>query len=219
MTDPRSPDPRPQTESELVEFVRSIDVRAPDSLHRQVESLLAERSPLARRRRIRGFARAGAPRSFGFVPRLAAQDSNALVAQDGVSILLVARRSMFAPFLTRYGLQADVAYAVSASDSHDRASAWFTSDDDARQGCPFAVDGVTFYHRHYNRIPGTVAIHCNSKSLTALHEFGHNLGLAYLAAEHAGPGTALEIPILGQRRAATVIADSPYDPGNRRPRM
>jgi dimethylglycine dehydrogenase len=54
---------------------------------------------------------------------------------------------------------------------------------------------------------------------TYSYHFGHNLGLAYLAAEHAAPGTALEIPILGQRRAATVIADSPYDPGNLRPRM
>jgi hypothetical protein len=110
-----------------------------------------------------------------FVPGLPAQHSNALVGQDGVSNLLVARRSVFVPFLTGYGLQADVAYAVSLSDSHDRASAWFTSDDDARPGCPFAVDGVTFYHRHYNLIPGTVALHCNSKSLTALHEFGHAL--------------------------------------------
>ncbi|MCW2970968.1 MAG: hypothetical protein JWO23_2095, partial [Solirubrobacterales bacterium] len=31
---------RPSTESELVEFVRSIDVRAPDSLHREVQSLI-----------------------------------------------------------------------------------------------------------------------------------------------------------------------------------
>jgi hypothetical protein len=110
-----------------------------------------------------------------FAPELPAQDSNALVAQDGVSNLLVARRSVFVPFLNRYGLRADVAYAVSASDSHDRASTWYTSDDDSRQGCPFAVDGVTLYHRHYNLIPGAVAIHANSKSLTALHEFGHAL--------------------------------------------
>ena len=109
------------------------------------------------------------------VPGLAAQDSNALIAQDSASNLLVARRSLFVPFLNQYGLQADVAYAVSASDSHDRASAWFTSDDDARAGCPFALDGVTLYHRHHNLIPGSVAIHSTSKSLTALHEFGHAL--------------------------------------------
>jgi hypothetical protein len=39
----------PRSESELVEFVRSIDVRAPDSLHERVESLVAERSRSARR--------------------------------------------------------------------------------------------------------------------------------------------------------------------------
>jgi hypothetical protein len=110
-----------------------------------------------------------------FAPGLPALDANSLVAQDGVSNLLVARRSRFVPFLSGHGLQADVAYAVSLSETHDRASAWFTSDDDARPGCPFALDGVTLYHRHYCLIPGTVAIHANSTSLTALHEFGHAL--------------------------------------------
>ena len=37
-----------RTESELVELVRSADVRAPDSLHRSVQSLVAARSPGAR---------------------------------------------------------------------------------------------------------------------------------------------------------------------------
>lgn len=41
-------DPRPRTESELIELVRSSDARAPDELHRKVESLIAERSPRAR---------------------------------------------------------------------------------------------------------------------------------------------------------------------------
>src|ERR1019366_5246698 len=43
-------EPRPRTESELVELLRSIDVRAPDDLHRKVESLIAARSPSAGRR-------------------------------------------------------------------------------------------------------------------------------------------------------------------------
>jgi dimethylglycine dehydrogenase len=51
------------------------------------------------------------------------------------------------------------------------------------------------------------------------HHFGHCLSMAYLDAESAAEGTELEIPILGERRRATVIADSPYDPGNQRPRM
>jgi hypothetical protein len=60
--------PRPSTESELVEFVRSIDQRAPDSLHRKVDSLVAAGSPHNARRRTGG----SAARSFGTAPRLAA---------------------------------------------------------------------------------------------------------------------------------------------------
>ena len=51
------------------------------------------------------------------------------------------------------------------------------------------------------------------------HTFGHCLSMAYLQAQHAGVGTELEIPLLGTRRKATVIADSPYDPHNERPRL
>jgi hypothetical protein len=36
-------EPRPRTESELVELVRSIEVRAPDTLHRDVQALVASR--------------------------------------------------------------------------------------------------------------------------------------------------------------------------------
>ena len=51
------------------------------------------------------------------------------------------------------------------------------------------------------------------------HHLGHCISMAYLHADHCRPGTELEIPLLGERRAATVIEDSPYDPANRRPRM
>lgn len=44
MTDPRPSDRRPQTESELVEHIRSIDVRAPETLHRQIDSMISARS-------------------------------------------------------------------------------------------------------------------------------------------------------------------------------
>jgi hypothetical protein len=103
------------------------------------------------------------------------EDANALVAQDGVSNLLVARRTAFAPFLSRFGLSADVAYAISRSESHTRASAWLTSDDDARGGVAFSLDGVALSHRFWNLVPGTIALHTTSRSLTALHEFGHAL--------------------------------------------
>jgi hypothetical protein len=110
-----------------------------------------------------------------FVPGLLPEDPNSLAAQDGVSNLLVARRTGFNPFLARYGQHADVAYAVSQSASHTRASAWFTSDDDAGPGTPFTLDGTTYSHRHHCLIPGTIALHSTSNSMTAVHEFGHAL--------------------------------------------
>ena len=54
-------EPRPRTESELIELVRSIDVRAPEELHRRVESLIAARSPGAGRRAIARPSPAGRP--------------------------------------------------------------------------------------------------------------------------------------------------------------
>jgi hypothetical protein len=110
-----------------------------------------------------------------FVAGLPPDSTTSLVGEDGVSSLLVARRTAFASLLAGYGLRADVVYAVSSSTTHNRASAWFTSDDDSRAGTPFMLDGLRFYHRHYSAIPGTVALPANSYSLTALHEFGHAL--------------------------------------------
>jgi hypothetical protein len=76
---------RPQTESELVEFVRAIDVPAPPSLHREVESLIAGRSQLARRGRVSASGSRGA-RSLGPARRLAAAGALAAVAAAAVAI-------------------------------------------------------------------------------------------------------------------------------------
>ena len=51
------------------------------------------------------------------------------------------------------------------------------------------------------------------------HHVGGCLSMAYLDIEHASPGTELEVPLLDNRCPAVVIEDSPYDPGNERPRM
>ena len=48
------------------------------------------------------------------------------------------------------------------------------------------------------------------------HAVKKSLALAYVEPEAAAPGTALEIEILGDRRAAEVIAHSPHDPENAR---
>lgn len=108
-----------------------------------------------------------------FTSGLDAEDANSLVGQDSLSNLFIARRTAFNPFLARFGITADIVYAISKSDSHTRASAWSTSDDDGRGGVPFTLDGVSLSHRFYSLIPGTIAQHSTSSSLTALHEFGH----------------------------------------------
>jgi len=51
------------------------------------------------------------------------------------------------------------------------------------------------------------------------HHFGHCISMAYVNMDAADPGTELEIPLLGERRDAVVIKDSPYDPQNKRSRM
>jgi hypothetical protein len=77
-------EPRPRTESELVELVRSIDVRAPDELHRKVESLIAARSPSARGRRI--LNRPFGAGSSGLRVRLAGTIAIAAVAAAVVAV-------------------------------------------------------------------------------------------------------------------------------------
>jgi hypothetical protein len=73
---------RPSTESELVEFVRSIDVRAPDSLHREVQSLIGASGRGARRRA--GVRRV---RPRGRAPRIAA--AGALAAALAAVVIAV----------------------------------------------------------------------------------------------------------------------------------
>lgn len=51
------------------------------------------------------------------------------------------------------------------------------------------------------------------------YTFGHDLAFALLPVTLGTPGTELEVPILGVRRAARVIAESPYDPEGTRGRM
>jgi hypothetical protein len=74
-------EPRPSTEAELVELVRSIDVPAPESLHVHVQALVQERSGSGRARRGVG----ATARSFGLAPSLAA----ATIAAAAIAVALV----------------------------------------------------------------------------------------------------------------------------------
>lgn len=48
------------------------------------------------------------------------------------------------------------------------------------------------------------------------HVFGKSLALGYIDSAHAAVGTELEIEILGQRKKATVLIESPLDPENKK---
>ena len=108
-------------------------------------------------------------RPTGLPPRA----ENAFVAQDTESNQLIARRSAIRDFLAARDLIADIVYAISASSTHSRATAWFTTDDDEGTGVAFELDGVTLHHRHHYAIPGTIAMHHTADTLTAPHEFEH----------------------------------------------
>jgi dimethylglycine dehydrogenase len=47
------------------------------------------------------------------------------------------------------------------------------------------------------------------------HALGKSLGLGYVKPEFAGIGGELQIEILGERKRATILVDSPYDPDNK----
>jgi hypothetical protein len=70
-----------------------------------------------------------------FESDLPATDANALVSQFPPNIA-EPRRDRFPAFLAKNQITADVAYAVTASSTHDRASAWFTTEDTSRGGVP-----------------------------------------------------------------------------------
>jgi dimethylglycine dehydrogenase len=48
------------------------------------------------------------------------------------------------------------------------------------------------------------------------HVLGKSLALAYVKPQHADAGAEMEIEILGERRKATVLVESPFDPENQR---
>jgi dimethylglycine dehydrogenase len=66
---------------------------------------------------------------------------------------------------------------------------------------------------HEDALVGRVTSGCYS------YHFGHDIALALLPCELGSPGTELEVPILGLRRKARVVPDSPYDPSNSRCKM
>ena len=66
-------------------------------------------------------------------------------------------------------------FVIHGSTTHDRASAWFTTDNATGPSTAYTYDGVSRVHRHFPSIPGSAALPLNmdQTGLTPLHEFGH----------------------------------------------
>jgi dimethylglycine dehydrogenase len=78
------------------------------------------------------------------------------------------------------------------------------------------TDASTLMHEgvyHEGKLAGRIT------SGSYSYHFGHDIALALLPPELTAAGTMFEVPVLGARRAARAIADSPYDPDNSRCRM
>jgi len=58
----------------------------------------------------------------------------------------------------------------------------------------------------------------NSSAAPTSGYYGHclrkSLAIGYVKPEYAAVGTALMVEVLGERKRATVLVDSPYDPQN-----
>jgi hypothetical protein len=117
----------PRTESELIELVRSIDVRAPEALHHRVEELIAEQAPRSRRR--------WPAQALGFLnaPRALA-GAGAFIAAVGVVLVLSLGG-------TGQSLSVSQAAALTLSPATEAAPA---ESPGGRAHLAAAVDGVSF---------------------------------------------------------------------------
>lgn len=114
-----------------------------------------------------------------YVYGLVSNGATALAGEDGVagSTIISPRRSAVPAFLSYIGANPDIAFIVSRSPTHMRASAFGTTDDDNRGGITAYYDGRAFVHRYYHLIPGMAAINVqkapSDNAMTPAHEFGH----------------------------------------------
>src|SRR3954466_2671797 len=99
-----------------------------------------------------------------FDPVRLRRKANALIAHDNTNIV-VPVQPRFPDFLRKFRLpglgklRADVAFAATASATHDRCSAWFTLEDAHVPGRPFTLDGRQMTRRPQNKLPGAVGLH------------------------------------------------------------
>jgi len=141
-------DPRKTRESELIEQIRAIDVRAPDSLHDAVDAMIAERTArggwrraLRRRAQVerpatsrgRGAARALPARAYGLRPRLTALGA---IAAAVIAFAIVIGTSGSSPTLSVHDAAALTLNTATSGPPPESAS--------RHPELAASVDGVTF---------------------------------------------------------------------------
>jgi hypothetical protein len=133
-----------------------------------------------------------------FDPSAPVNTASALVKRLSPN-LIEAMRTRMNGFVGRYWEDPDLVFALSGSTTHTRATAWFTTDNDARPGVTFTYDGVSRTHRRFTDIPGSAAISTlmDQSGLTAIHEFGH-------AASDFGNGMVIDLYVDGTRTGFVV---------------
>lgn len=187
-------DSRPTPEDELIERIRSIDVRAPESLHRKVESMiagktsgLAGKAPLqADRTRAAGSPRAGLRRgrregrSFGLGPRLAAGGAIAAVA---IALAIVVGLS---------GGSSTLSVRDASAPTLRHATAGPPAESSAnRRELTAAVDGVSFpyWGGHFGwRSTGSRTDRVDGRTITTIfyaNRSGQRVGYAIVAGTSA----------------------------------
>jgi len=121
----------PRTESELVELVRSADVRAPEALHTRVESLIADH----RSARGRGFSGAPGARARPFASRKLAGAIAAAAAAGAIVAALTGGQdaSRTLSLSQAFALTLRPATVAAPRESHTR-----------REQLAAAVDGIAF---------------------------------------------------------------------------
>jgi hypothetical protein len=175
---------RPQTESELVEFVRSIDVRAPEPLRAEVQAMIAQRGA----RRTIG-DRVAAVFARGMTPRFAAAGGVIAAAVVAIAIALsVGGSGGSAPTLRETAsltlLPATAGAPVKNTTEHAQLTA--------------AVDGVSFPYWEDSlgwRSTGSRSDHLDGRLITTV--FYSN-----------GKGQSVGYAIVGGARAPTVTGGS-----------
>ncbi len=178
MTEPRQSIPRPADEAELIEFVRSIDVPAPASLHRKIDAMIAERSGVAQA--ARGRQQGTAMRPFGLAPRLA--------AVGAIAAAVIALAVAFSLSGSSSTLSVRDAAALTHRAATHRAPAENSRD---KRELAAAVDGVSFpyWGGHLGwRTTGSRSDQIDGRTVTTIfYENGHGKRIGYSIVAGAAP--------------------------------